>query len=188
MTEPIRFQPGEPLSAASLNNALDYSRPQHAEIPNEGNSFFGSKAANGRSSVERERMILVRAIEDFAIRTTVCAIEDDVPSGRVEYVRLIPQLNTHLPPENQTPFYVYDPIAGLMEIDSKAENDVFHCIWNDDSGRWEVMSGGGGIRLYHGIITERCNQSCSTYRVQRVHRYITASCGSCSDSGSESVP
>jgi len=45
---------------------------------------------------------------------------------------------------------------------------------------------GGGIELFHGVILEQCNANCSTYRVQRVHRYLKTTCddaGSGSGSG-----
>lgn len=44
--------------------------------------------------------------------------------------------------------------------------------------------GGGGIELSHGIILEVCNAGCSTYRVQRIHRYLTPTCDDESGSGS----
>ncbi len=146
MSEPNLIQSGEPITAVRMNDILEYARPPYAMVPNEGNAFFGSKSTNGRSGVERERMILVRATEDFEVRISTCETEDDVPSGRVEYVRHIPQLNVHEPPEYQEPFYVYDPVAGLMGSRSKSEEDVFHCIWNDDSGRWEVVAGERGVQ------------------------------------------
>ena len=37
-------------------------------------------------------------------------------------------------------------------------------------------SGNGGIELAHGVILEQCNFGCSTYRVQRVHRYLKTTC------------
>jgi hypothetical protein len=49
--------------------------------------------------------------------------------------------------------------------------------------------GGGQIELCHGLIIEQCNSACSTYRVQRVHRYLRPVCdddGSGSGSGSGS--
>ena len=48
-------------------------------------------------------------------------------------------------------------------------------------------TGGHGIQLWHGIIIEQCNAGCSTYRVQRVHRYLKDTCEDCGDgSGSGS--
>lgn len=48
-----------------------------------------------------------------------------------------------------------------------------------------LESGGGGIELSHGIIIQSCNIACSAYRVQRVHRFLSAECdGSGSGSGS----
>ena len=43
------------------------------------------------------------------------------------------------------------------------------------------------VELCHGLIIEQCNATCSTYRVQRVHRYLKPVCdddGSGSGSGS----
>lgn len=46
---------------------------------------------------------------------------------------------------------------------------------------------GTGIELSHGVIIAVCNQGCSTYRVQRVHRHLSAGCDDCgSGSGSGS--
>jgi len=44
----------------------------------------------------------------------------------------------------------------------------------------------GGIQLFHAVIIEACNSSCSTYRVQRVHRYLRDLCAECDGSGSGS--
>jgi len=44
-----------------------------------------------------------------------------------------------------------------------------------------------GIQLFHAVIIEACNSACSTYRVQRVHRYLRDLCSDCgSGSGSGS--
>jgi hypothetical protein len=70
-----------------------------------------------------------------------------------------------------------------VTVDSKLQCDVFYVMFNQDSKRWEVLEGGGSIQLSHGIILEQCSLTCSTYRVQRVHRYLTPDC----DPASESV-
>lgn len=51
-----------------------------------------------------------------------------------------------------------------------------------------LLPQGNGIELFHGIVIEQCNAGCSTYRVQRVHRYLQAECDSCDGSGSGSGP
>jgi len=43
------------------------------------------------------------------------------------------------------------------------------------TGEW-VTPSSSGIELCHGIIIEQCSLTCSTYRVQRVHRYLTPQC------------
>jgi len=46
--------------------------------------------------------------------------------------------------------------------------------------------GGGAIELSHGVILEVCSATCSTYRVQRIHRYLQPNCDDESGSGSGS--
>ena len=43
----------------------------------------------------------------------------------------------------------------------------------------------GKVELSHGVIIAVCNEGCSTYRVQRVHRRLKAGCDDCG-SGSAS--
>jgi len=50
-------------------------------------------------------------------------------------------------------------------------------------GRWQQRVG-GAIELSHGVILEVCSPGCSTYRVQRVHRYLSPECDDESGSGS----
>ncbi len=53
--------------------------------------------------------------------------------------------------------------------------------------KWYFHSpGGAGVQLFHGVILEQCNANCSTYRVQRVHRYLRPDCDGASGSGSGS--
>ena len=44
-----------------------------------------------------------------------------------------------------------------------------------DRGRWQQHTG-AGVELAHGVILEQCNLGCSTYRVQRVHRFLKTTC------------
>jgi hypothetical protein len=54
-------------------------------------------------------------------------------------------------------------------------------------GRWQHQPGGGTLELFHGVIVEQCDPTCSTYKVQRIHRYLIAGCDDCgSGSGSGS--
>lgn len=48
--------------------------------------------------------------------------------------------------------------------------------WDNDNKVWSAL---GGIRLYHGIVLSQCSETCSTYQVQLVHRYLTAECEEC---------
>lgn len=47
------------------------------------------------------------------------------------------------------------------------------------TNKWYIVSGGGGIKLYHGVVLEQCSEACSTYLVQLVHRRLTADCEDC---------
>jgi hypothetical protein len=45
------------------------------------------------------------------------------------------------------------------------------------NGEWQpYIASGGGVELAHGVILEQCSLGCSTYRVQRVHRYLKTTC------------
>lgn len=212
MTIPKKWNPGDPISAARLNEANAESVRSRRDITLGDGSSMVNESMGNQSSIPRSQFVkLVVAVEDFAIQevpTDVKGGVDDVPSGLVKEVRLNRKSSIHSKDEASRPFRVYDVIGGLSgnlcvtdsnsasastsesasPVDSKLTCDVFYVMFNHDSKRWEVLEGGGGIQLYHGVIIERCNQTCSTYRVQRVHRYITAGCGTCSDSSSESAP
>lgn len=140
MNEPDRFQSGEILSASRLNDALDYSRGQYAQIPGHDFAVFGGQNANATAKNRFDRVMLVQAREDFEIRITNCATEDDIPAGRVNLPRVIPQVNAYDVPESIRPDWVYDPVAGLSGSASKREGDYFHAVYNEDSGRWEVLT------------------------------------------------
>jgi len=63
-----------------------------------------------------------------------------------------------------------DQIAQTVrEVARRMQNETPH------RGRWQQQPG-GGVELSHGIILEVCNAGCSTYRVQRIHRYLTPNC------------
>jgi len=67
-----------------------------------------------------------------------------------------------------------------IEQIAKTVREVSRRMMNEQPhrGRWQ-KGGGGGIKLYHGIITRQCSETCSTYEVQLVHRYVTAECDDC---------
>lgn len=217
MTTPKRWTPGDPLTAERLNDAISESvRPRRDISLGNGSSLVNETLGNQSATGRFQQIKLVVAITDFAISETptdIAAHADDVPSGLVKEVRLNRRSGTHGEDSAEKPFLAYDPVSVLdgticnpssdsgsasgsisssesgSASASKSICDVFYVIYNTSSKRWEVLAGGGGgIQLYHGVIIERCNQTCSTYRVQRVHRYITAGCGDCADSSSESAP
>jgi hypothetical protein len=173
------------------------------------NEQMGNQSANMRAP----QMKLVVAFEDFIIRETptdIAGAVDDVPSGLVREVRLGRKSSTHQEDTSSSKFMAYDVIGGLKgrfcntgsgsvsesssesappDFASKVQCDVFYVLFNPESKRWEVLEGGGGVELSHGLIIEQCNSACSTYRVQRVHRYLKPVCDvdDTSDSMSDSA-
>lgn len=88
----------------------------------------------------------------------------------------------------------YLPIVGSWEIEEGSGPFVVYGAHGDGggsgsgSGSGELIgrfAGGGSVELFHGVILEQCNAACSTYRVQRVHRYLRTTCDA-SGSGSGS--
>lgn len=147
MNEPERTQPGDPIAASRFNDALDYARGQYAQVPGTDFDVFGGQNANGRTQKRFERVMLVRAREDFEVRVTNCAVPDDIPAGRVDLPRIIPQVNAYEVQTSIRPDWVYDPVAGLGGGPTKREGDFFHVVFNEDSGRWEVLSAPSGETL-----------------------------------------
>lgn len=83
-------------------------------------------------------------------------------------------------------------IANGRLLDTGSQKDVYNLtdalpegyksVVRDKFGNWIVQSG-GGIELSHGVILEPCNERCSTYRVQRVHRFLQPECEECDETG-----
>lgn len=216
MTTPRRWTPSDPITAERLNTSqAEASRPRRDIVLGNGSSMVNEQLGNQSANMRAPLVKLVVALQDFAIPETptdVPGMVDDVPSGLVREVRLDRKSSTHTNSESERSFIAYDVTGGLTGAicdtsasasasasgsgsasvssampGSRLTCDVFYVMFNLDSKRWEVLNGvGGGIELYHGVILERCNQTCSTYRVQRVHRYLTAGCPTCT-SDSESV-
>ena len=74
----------------------------------------------------------------------------------------------------------YQPIVGSWEIE---EGGGPFTIFGDykitpESTTAAVIGrfANSEIELSHGVILEQCNLGCSTYRVQRVHRYLKTTC------------
>ena len=74
----------------------------------------------------------------------------------------------------------YSPVVDSWEI---TEGDGPFVVFGEDMDAPNALvgrfAGGGGIKLYHGIVVEQCSNVCSTYKVQLVHRYVTAECKDC---------
>jgi hypothetical protein len=211
MTTPRRWTPSDPITAERLNTSqAEASRPRRDIVLGNGSSMVNEQLGNQSANMRAPLVKLVVALQDFAIPETptdVPGMVDDVPSGLVREVRLDRRSSTHTNSESERSFIAYDVTGGLTGTicdtpgssstststsasgssatsDSKLTCDVFYVMFNLDSKRWEVLSGGGGIELFHGVILSKCNEACSTYKVQRIHRYLDPGCPDCS---SESV-
>lgn len=64
----------------------------------------------------------------------------------------------------------------VYNISSTALTQSWIPVTRDKFGNWVALGGGGSIELSHGIILEPCQLLCSTYRVKRIHRYLTPDC------------
>lgn len=72
---------------------------------------------------------------------------------------------------------LYQPIVGSWEIEEGGGPFVvFGRHDASDKALIGRFTGGGDVELSHGVILEVCNAGCSTYRVQRIHRYLTPTC------------
>ncbi len=199
---PKQWKPGEPISAERLNDTNAEALRSRRDVNlGSGSSMVNEAMGNQSSSPRHQAMKLVVAIEDFAIPETptdLSGVIDDVPSGMVKEIRLNRKSGRHDRDDTQRAFRAYDVTAGISgsfcstSSDSTSQSqsgsesgsaqsgkldcDAFYVMFNTDSKRWEVMATGGGIELSHGIVLESCNAGCSTYRVQRIHRYLTPNC------------
>jgi hypothetical protein len=199
---PKQWKPGEPISAERLNDTNAEALRSRRDVNlGSGSSMVNEAMGNQSASPRHQAMKLVVAIEDFAIPETptdLSGVVDDVPSGMVREIRLNRRSGAHGRDDTQRPFRAYDVTAGIsgsfcgVSSDSQSQSqsgsesgsaqsgrlecDAFYVMFNTDSKRWEVMATGGGIELSHGIVLEVCNAGCSTYRVQRIHRYLTPDC------------
>ena len=147
-----RFNIGDPISAEKMNSLVDYAGVASSHVPQVPGTFFGSQRANATTEYNAPQPILVYATEDFATQTTDHSIADDCPSGLCQFVRLTRSTNTHDNVVGGRPFYVHDPVAGIMVTSSKATGDVFHAIWNRDCKRWEVINATSSLRLITAVI------------------------------------
>ena len=75
---------------------------------------------------------------------------------------------------------VYQPIVDSWEIEEGGDLFVVFGEHNADArGLIGKFNGGGALELFHGVIVEPCDPTCSTYKVRRIHRYLIAGCDDC---------
>ena len=86
------------------------------------------------------------------------------------------------------PGAMYGPIVSDWQIEEGGSLVEVYGPHNADAyfGLIGRFAGGGAIELSHGVILEVCSATCSTYRVQRIHRYLQPNCDDESGSGSGS--
>lgn len=65
--------------------------------------------------------------------------------------------------------------------------DSWLTVQRTKDGVWLPVTGGGKVELFHGVIIEPCDETCSTYLVQRVHRYLIAGCEACTGTGTSTT-
>lgn len=136
--------PGERIRANDLNRLIQFAGgPYSNSIPQHGISYANSEYMNASSDDRHSQVLLVQAMESFAEQITDHLTIDDVPSGKCRRVELNQQTNQYEPQGNeQTDFWVHDPIAGFSGGTGPVEGDRFHVQWNPNSKRWEVAATG----------------------------------------------
>lgn len=145
------FNPGDPISAERMNALAAYAGGQYrGNGTGAGISYYGSTSLNASESVQLPAPRLVVAVEDFCERISDHLTIDDVPSGRCRIVR-INNSNSHYA-EQGGDFWVHDPSAGVFNIPSKIDGDVFHVVFNTYSKRWEIPD--HGPQVVHVMLAE----------------------------------
>jgi hypothetical protein len=135
-----KFEPGDQISAGRMNDLVDFAAGQYRDTGTGASvSYFGSRFVNASMEIPYPPPRLVIAMEDFVVGITDHLVPDDVASARCRLVRLNTS-NQH-EPEQGGDFWVYDPVASMMQASFRKEGDVMLVHFNVDSGRWEVPGG-----------------------------------------------
>jgi hypothetical protein len=195
MTTPSRWTRGEPLTASRLNDMRGESvRPRRDISIGNGSSLVNETLGNQSANMRRPFIKCVTAVEDFEIQaypTDLNGVFDDVPSGLVSEVRLSRSTGIH-GIDTASPFRAWDVLGGLngvfctdasdsasgstsssasasvsdeTSLTTKVACDVFYVIYNEDSKRWEVLSGtgSGGVREIRFLIVTAFPESLKVY-------------------------
>lgn len=161
MTFPKRWMPGDRITAERLNvDQVEALRARNQKNLGTGSSLVGELMGNQSDHRTSPRTALVIAKEDFRIpgtATDLYAVQDDVPSGKCTQVRLNRKTGLHEVETVPAEFRVYDVIAGMTGTDTKSEDDKFYAIFNEDSHRWEVLSGGAQFEIVTAIVVSCMN-------------------------------
>ena len=174
MPPPKRWTPGDPITAERLNQSVfEAVIPRREVVLGNGSTLVNESLGNQTANMRRHLIKMVVATTDFAVSATTTDLNtgvlDDVPSGLVREVRLNRKTGTHAEDTLSGEFRAWDPLSGLSGVfcpsdsasasasasasneastSSKIICDVFYVMFNEDSKRWEVLSGtgAGGVR------------------------------------------
>ena len=128
---------------------------------------------NTRDKTIHNLLYYVVLTEDLAAASNNLTGQTSAQGRIIRYVQ--PTSATSLNMESSTSAQGLITVTNRYTTFSAGMDDLILVIRN--GAEWSpVTSGGGGIELAHGVILEQCNLGCSTYRVQRVHRYLKTPC------------
>lgn len=161
MTFPKRWMPGDRITAERLNvDQTEALRARNQKNLGTGSSLIGELMGNQSDHRRSPMTCLVIAKEDFRIpctATDLYAVQDDVPSGKCTQIRLNRKTGLHEVETVPAEFRVYDVVGGMSGSETKSQDDKFYAIFNEDSHRWEVLSGGASIEIVTAVVLSCLN-------------------------------
>lgn len=154
MTQPKQWRPGDPITAARLNQTINEAMRSRREMSVGGGSTLVNEHLGNQSvNMPRTLLRLAIAINDFelpTVKTDLASALDDVPSGLCKFMRLDRKGGTHVEDNGTPPFLAYDVIGGLNNGVLKSKDEIFYVVYNIDSKRWEILQS-ASVKLTYGI-------------------------------------
>jgi len=157
---PPPFRPGQLLTAGRLNELRrEGVRDQQMRVFGPGGSVVDDYMSGGQAAHQHKPTVLLcEATEDFEINqyTDMYSRYDPLPTGLCRLVRMNTANGEYEIESDKMPvFRVWDPIAFLTNSVSKRKGDKFQAAHNKDTGRLEVIAGGGPtVEIRHGLVEE----------------------------------